>query len=183
MSKPLDENVLQECINNSRKAQEVFYNHFCRTMYAVCLRYSSSAEDANDILQEGFIKAFTKLKQYTGKGSLEGWLKRIFINTALEHYRVNKVYFNQTDIENAHHTETNSYVLETLSVKEILVVLNNMAPGYRTVINMYAVEGYTHAEIADILGITEGTSKSQLARARQVFAAELRKIKLIDKSN
>jgi RNA polymerase sigma factor (sigma-70 family) len=183
VSKPLDEEILKACLQNNGKAQLDFYNHFSSAMYAVCLRYSNTAEDAKDILQDGFIKVFNKLNQYTGKGSLEGWLKRVFINTALEHYRVNKVYQEQTDIEFAYYKPTNDFLLEQISVKEILLVLNKMAPGYRTVINLYAIEGYSHAEIAEMLGIAEGTSKSQLARARQVLANELEKIKGVKKSN
>ncbi|MFN4083339.1 MAG: RNA polymerase sigma factor [Bacteroidia bacterium] len=181
MSKSLDEEIFKQCLQNNRKAQEEFYNHFCRIMYAVCLRYSNNTEDANDILQEGFIKVFGKLHQYSGKGSLEGWIKRIFINTALEHYRVHKVYHNQSDIDYANENPQNDFLLEKISVKEILQVLNKMATGYRTVINLYAIEGYSHAEIAEMLGISEGTSKSQLARARQVLANELKKLKGFEK--
>lgn len=177
MSKPLDEAIIKACLANDRKAQEAFYAHFCSTMFAVCLRYSNNREDASDIMQEGFIKVFSKLGQYQGKGSLEGWMKRIFINTALEHYRINKVYFAQSDIELAENRAVNDFIPERLDAALLLKILNQMAPGYRTVINLYAIEGYNHAEIAEMLGISEGTSKSQLARARQVLATALEKLK------
>lgn len=177
VSKPLDEAIIKACLANDRKAQEAFYNHFCSTMFAVCLRYSNNREDAGDILQEGFIKVFSKLGQFQGKGSLEGWMKRIFINTALEHYRINKVYYAQADIEVAENKAVNDFISERLDAALLLKILNQMAPGYRTVINLYAIEGYNHAEIAEMLGISEGTSKSQLARARQVLAAALEKLK------
>lgn len=169
MSKQLDTDILQGCLHNELKAQKAFYNHFSSTMYAVCLRYSNTREDAKDILQDGFVKVFSKLTQYSGKGSLEGWMKRIFINTALEHYRVNKVYMQQSDVDEAYHISQQSFALENITQKEILAVLSKMAPGYRTVLNLYAIEGYTHAEIGEILGINEGTSKSQLSRARAIF--------------
>lgn len=169
MSKQLDNEILQGCLRNEVKAQKAFYQHFSSLMYAVCLRYGNTSEDAKDILQDGFVKVFGKLTQFSGKGSLEGWMKRIFINTALEHYRVNKVYMQQSDVDEAYNISHPSYALEKISQKEILAVLGKMAPGYRTVLNLYAIEGYAHAEIAEMLGISEGTSKSQLSRARALF--------------
>lgn len=169
MSKPLDENILQACIRKDLKAQKALYDHFSSTMFAVCMRYSNGREDAKDILQEGFIKVFGKLDQFSGKGSLEGWMKRIFINTALEHYRVNKVYQQQSDVEEAYNVSQAPQALGKITQKEILLVLSKMAPGYRTILNMFIIEGYAHAEIAEMLGISEGTSKSQLSRARAQF--------------
>ncbi len=169
VNKQLDAIILQGCLRKELKAQKVFYQHFSSSMYAVCLRYSNSKEDAKDILQDGFVKVFTKLETYTGKGSLEGWMKRIFINTALEHYRSNKVYQQQSDVEDAHGIGQEAQALAQLTQKEILMVLNAMAPGYRMVLNLFVIEGYSHAEIAEIMGIQEGTSKSQLSRARQIF--------------
>ncbi len=169
MNKQLDEKILQGCLKGEVKAQQAFYQHFSSTMYAVCLRYSNTKEDARDILQDGFVKVFTKLTQFTGKGSLEGWMKRIFINTALEHYRVNKVYMEQSDVDQAYDLGYDAHTMERITQKEILEVMNKMAPGYRTILNLFAIEGYGHAEIAEMLGISEGTSKSQLSRARTVF--------------
>jgi len=169
VNKAIDEHIFKGCLKREVKAQKAFYQHFSSSMYAVCLRYSNTKEDAKDILQDGFVKVFCKLEQFTGKGSLEGWMKRIFINTALEHYRVNKVYQQQSDVEAAYSVSESAVAIEKITQKEILFVLNQMAPGYRTVVNMYAIEGYSHAEIAEILGISEGTSKSQLSRARAIF--------------
>lgn len=169
LNKPIDEEIFNGCLKREVKAQKAFYQYFSSNMYAVCLRYSNAKEDAKDILQDGFVKVFSKLDQYTGKGSLEGWMKRIFINTALEHYRVNKVYQQQSDVDEAYSVSVKSVALEQITQKEILQLLNQMAPGYRTVLNMYVIEGYSHAEIAEILGISEGTSKSQLSRARAIF--------------
>ncbi|MBU3663005.1 MAG: sigma-70 family RNA polymerase sigma factor [Bacteroidetes bacterium] len=169
MSKQLDEKILQDCLKNDVKAQQAFYQHFSSTMYAVCLRYSNTKEDARDILQDGFVKVFTKLTQYSGKGSLEGWMKRIFVNTALEHYRVNKNHMDQSDVNEAFDLAHHAHTLERITQKEILEVMGKMATGYRTILNLFAIEGYSHAEIAQMLGINEGTSKSQLSRARQIF--------------
>jgi RNA polymerase sigma-70 factor (ECF subfamily) len=169
VSKQLDEKILNGCLKKEVKAQELFYRHFSSSMYGVCLRYSNTKEDAKDILQDGFVKVFTKLDQYTGKGSLEGWMKRIFINTALEHYRVNKNHMEQSDVNEAFDLEHNAFTMEKITQKEILSVMNQMAPGYRTILNLFAIEGYAHAEIAEMLDISEGTSKSQLFRARQQF--------------
>ncbi len=169
MNKIPDEKIIQACLKKDAKAQKAFYHHFSSSMYAVCLRYSNSKEDAKDILQEGFIKVFAKLNQYSGKGSLEGWMKRIFINTALEHYRVNKVYQEQSDVDAAYSVAQASVAVGQLTQKEILTVMNGMAPGYRTILNLFVIEGYAHHEIAEMLGISEGTSKSQLSRARAQF--------------
>lgn len=169
VTKQLDEKILQACLKKDAKAQKAFYHQFSSSMYAVCLRYSNTKEDAKDILQEGFIKVFAKLDQYSGKGSLEGWMKRVFINTALEHYRVNKIYQEQSDVEAAYSVAQASVAIGKITQKEILAVMNQMAPGYRTILNLYVIEGYAHQEIAQMLGISEGTSKSQLSRARAIF--------------
>lgn len=176
MSVQIEPELIQQCLKGEAKAQKKLYEIYSRQMFGICLRYSNTREDARDIMQEGFVKIFTKLSQYSGKGSFEGWMKRIFINCALEHYRINKVYNDQSDVEQAYDVSYNNFTLEKISQKEILAVMNKMAPGYRTVLNLYAIEGYSHAEIAEILGISEGTSKSQLSRARVVFMQELKKI-------
>src|SRR5204863_2651356 len=149
--------------------QEELYKRFSPRMYAVCLRYAGNAEEAEDILQEGFIKVFKKLNSFRSEGSFEGWVRRIFVNTAIEHFR--KKRYLQPVTEKEENTIEGKYfsVLDELAEKDILALVQELSPGYRTVFNMYVVEGYTHKEIADILGISEGTSKSQLARARMIL--------------
>jgi RNA polymerase sigma-70 factor (ECF subfamily) len=181
VNKQIDEKIVQKCLEGDLKAQHAFYSFFSSSMYSVCLRYSNTREDAKDILQDGFIKVFVKLKQFTGKGSLEGWMKRVFINTALEHYRVNKVYQQQSDVMEAMQVSTNANAIGQLTEQEILQVMQQMAPGFRTILNMYAIEGYTHSEISDILGISEGTSKSQLSRARVIFIQTWEKLQNVKK--
>lgn len=149
-------------------------------MFGVCLRYSNGYEEAKDILQDGFVKIYTKLGQFNHSGSFEGWMKRIFVNTALEYYRINKNHMNHSDVETAFEQPHHDFTLENINRKEILAVLNKMAPGYRTVLNMFIIEGYSHAEIAEMLGISEGTSKSQLSRARVLLQEALTKLQQIN---
>jgi RNA polymerase sigma-70 factor (ECF subfamily) len=138
-------------------------------MYAVCLRYSGNSTDAQDLLQEGFIKVFKNLGKYRGEGSFEGWMRRIFLNTSIEHYRkkVNMLSVTETQEVTIEDKEWN--ILDNLAEKDIISMIHELSPGYRIVFNMHVIEGYSHKEIANILGINEGTSKSQLARAKGVL--------------
>ena len=149
--------------------QYELYQRFAPKMFGVCLRYAGSAEEAEDILQEGFIKVFKKLESFRGEGSFEGWVRRIFVNTAIEHFR--KKAHLQPITEKEEGTIEGKYlsVLDNLAEKDIIGLVQQLSPGYRTVFNMYVVEGYTHREIADLLGISEGTSKSQLSRAKLIL--------------
>jgi RNA polymerase sigma-70 factor (ECF subfamily) len=149
--------------------QHELYNRFASKMYAVCLRYAGNAEEAEDILQEGFIKVFNKIGSFRSEGSFEGWIRRIFVNTAIEHFR-KKIYLQPiTDYEED--TVEGKYlsVLDSLAEKDIIQLVQQLSPGYRTVFNMYVVEGYTHKQIAEALNISEGTSKSQLSRAKLIL--------------
>lgn len=181
MNKQLEQNLINECVEGKSLAQKKLYDQYSKSMFGICLRYSNCYDDAKDILQDGFIKVFTKMNQFNSSGSFEGWMKRIFINTALEHYRANKNYQNMENVElavnNAHH----DFTIEKISQKEILIILNKMAPGYRNVLNLFIIEGYSHAEIAEMLGISEGTSKSQLSRARIVLQNELLKSQKVNR--
>lgn len=135
-------------------------------MYAVCLRYAQDEQEAQDVLQVGFLKVFTQCQAYKGSGSLEGWIKRIIINTALEFHRKNKArYLNELagETENVVSTTTAEHALY---YKELLSLVQTLPIGYRTVFNLAIIEGYSHKEIAEMLSISEGNSKSQLSRAR-----------------
>lgn len=149
--------------------QKMLYDRFAPKMYGVCLRYAGNENDANDILQEGFIKVFKNLEKFRREGSFEGWVRRIFVNTAIEHYRKRVKLYNVTEVQENTAEDTNLDALDNLATKDILNVINELSPGYKAVFNMHVIEGYSHKEIADILGITEGTSKSQLARAKGVL--------------
>ncbi|MDB5252315.1 MAG: polymerase sigma-70 factor [Flaviaesturariibacter sp.] len=155
--------------------QQELYRRYASKMFGVCLRYAGNAEEAEDILQEGFIKVFRKIDSFRREGSFEGWVRRIFVNTAIEHFR-RKTYL-QPVTEREEETIEGNYlsVLDSLAEKDIIQLVQKLSPGYRTVFNMYVVEGYTHRQIADALGISEGTSKSQLSRAKTILQDLVRK--------
>jgi len=170
-----ESDLISGCIDGDRRMQEELYRRFSPRMFAVCLRYAGSAEEAEDILQEGFIKVFKKLNTFRKEGSFEGWIRRIFVNTAIEHFRRKK--YLQPVTEKEENTIEGSYlsVLDTLAERDIMELVQQLSPGYRTVFNMYVVEGYTHKEIGDMLGISEGTSKSQLSRAKVILQDMVKK--------
>ena len=144
-------------------------------MYGVCLRYAGNAEEAEDILQEGFIKVYKKLSSFRSEGSFEGWIRRIFVNTAIEHFRRKKYLQPVTEKEESTLEGNYLSVLDELAERDILELVRQLSPGYRTVFNMYVVEGYTHKEIGEIMGISEGTSKSQLSRAKVILQEMVKK--------
>lgn len=167
--------LIQGCIIEDRQMQELLYKKFSSKMYGVCLRYSGNTEDANDLLQEGFIKIFKNLTKFRGEGSFEGWMRRIFVNTSIEHFRKKVKLYNVTEVQENTIEDYDLTILDTLAEKDIISLVNELSPGYKTVFNMHVVEGYSHKEIAGILGINEGTSKSQLARAKGVLKKTLEK--------
>jgi len=143
---------------------------FAPRLYGVCMRYAQDEDDAKDILQEGFIKIFDKLKQYRNKGSLEGWMRKIIVNTALERIRKESrimLVENASIIEHDHYKY--EHILEELGEKDLLEMIQELSPQYRMVFNLYAIEGYAHREISQMLNISEGTSKSNLSRARDLL--------------
>lgn len=158
--------IWEGCKVQDRKSQALLYSHFSKKIYAVCLRYTRTTSEAEDILQNSFIKIFTKTHLYNGEGSLEGWIKRVIVHTAIENYRAQKIKFTE-DISLHDSVELHSEIgLDQTNYKDLLALIHQMPIGYKTVFNMYAIEGYSHREIAESLGISEGSSKSQLARAR-----------------
>ena len=161
--------LIEGCIRGDRKMQKELYERFAPKMFGVCLRYASSNEEAEDILQEGFIMVFKKIGSYRNEGSFEGWIRRIFVNTAIEHFR--RKTHQQPITEKEESTVEGKYlsVLDALAEKDIVQLIQQLSPGYRTVFNMYVIEGYSHKQIAEELGISEGTSKSQLSRAKQIL--------------
>lgn len=159
--------VWEECKVQNRKAQFDLYQYFSKKMYVLCLRYAHSTLEADDIMQNGFVKVFSKSKLFDGKGSLEGWIKRIMINTAIETQRKNKSRYAEP-LEDKHSYELiSSLGTDQTGYKDLLAIIHTLPLGYRTVFNLYAIEGYGHKEIAELLEISEGNSKSQLSRARQ----------------
>lgn len=177
MSQNISQELIDKCIQGEAKAQKQLYEFTSKQMYGICLRYCKNPEDARDTLQEGYIRVFSKMKQFEGKGVIEAWMRRIFVNCALENIRVNKFYSETSDIAEEYDLGFDNFTIDKISQKEIMETMQKLALGYRTVLNLYAIEGYSHAEIAEMLQINEGTSKSQLARARAAFLKEYNKSK------
>lgn len=175
-----EENLIKECASGNVLAQKAFYEKFAGKMMGVCLRYARNSDEAEDVLQDAFIKIFNKIPEYVKKGSLEGWVRRIVVNTALDSYRKNKKH--QKDIEAGsvdYLLEQKSFIVEELNAQDLLIIINNLPDGYRMVFNLFAIEGYSHKEIAERLGITESTSKSQYSRAKKVLRDILEKKNLV----
>ncbi len=167
--------LIKACIEGDRRMQKELYYRFSPKMYAVCLRYMGNADDAQDILQEGFIKIYKNLERFRGDGSFEGWVRRIFVNTAIEQIRKKKMDVSLTEKEETIEYKSVSAV-DTINEKDLLKIVSGLSPGYRSVFNMYVVEGFSHKEIGELLGISEGTSKSQLARARMILRDRIKRI-------
>lgn len=164
-----ENDLINGSLAGDRRIQELLYQRFAPKMYAVCLRYANNSDDAQDLLQEGFIKVFRNLDKFRKEGSFEGWVRRVFVNTAIEHYR-RKVTLNTIGEKEERTIEDGGWnVLDHLAERDIIQLIQELSPGYRSVFNMYVIEGYSHKEIADILEISEGTSKSQLARAKAIL--------------
>jgi len=161
------EQLLQKCRNNDTKAQSDLYKLYSSKLFALCLKYSRNHAEAEDNLQDAFLTIFKKISQYSGKGSLEGWLKRITINTALQRYRTQGVFdiVNEDRIEDVHvEVET-----ETVDLDFLLKSIQELPDRYRLVFNLYVLDGYSHKEISEMLEIATGTTKSNLARARKIL--------------
>jgi len=167
-------NIIKGCLKGDRKSQELLYKMFSNRMFGLCLQYANNYDDACDILQEGFIKVYRKMDQFSGKGSFEGWVRRIMINTALERYRSHLHLYPLTENSVPEDKVSSEEVFEKLSSEDLLNFVQGLPPRYRMVFNMYAIEGYSHKEIALTMGITVGTSKSNLSRARSILQKKVK---------
>lgn len=170
------ESLIHLCIRGERSAQSRLYTSMAGKMFTVCLRYSRSREEAEEILQEGFIKVFANLHQYKFEGSFEGWVRKIMVNCALQRYRSKsqlQAVVNINAMEYHHIADDDTSAL--LSAKEILKLVQMLPASYRMVFNLYVFEGFKHREIAALVGISEGTSKSNLADARAILQKWIRK--------
>lgn len=169
-----EEDIIKGCLKNERKAQELLYKSYSKKFLAICIRYVKDKELAEDVMIEGFMKVFEKLGQFEGKGSFEGWMKRIIVTQALLTLRKQKS-LNMEVLQVESHLEpiNTTYQLDHLETDDLMALIKELPVGYRTVFNLYAIEGYSHAEIGDLLGITESTSKSQLNRARNVLKQKI----------
>lgn len=165
-----DQELIDACLRNSRKAQEQLYRRYAKTMFHVCLSYCADRDQSKDILQEAFIKVFKNLRTFTTGNSFEGWLRRIVVNTALDHLRKSKKWsFITTDEHTADPEDTIEGPAFPYSTQKVLQLIADLPPGARAVFNLYALDELSHKEIATRLNISEGTSKSQYNRARTLL--------------
>jgi RNA polymerase sigma-70 factor (ECF subfamily) len=172
--------LLEGCKAGNRKMQEALYRQTASKMLVVCMRYAKDRMEAEDVLQMGYIKVFQKVNEYRGDGAFEGWIRKVMVNTAIESYRKNLRSLNVVPIEDAYDQPSTGFDFSRLGMQELLKLIQKLADGYRMVFNMYVIEGYSHKEIAETLGISEGASKSQLSRARAILKEEIIKMEGIN---
>jgi len=176
-----EESLIKKCASGNSLAQKTFYEKFAGKMMGVCLRYAKDYEEAQDIMQDAFIKIFGKLADYEKKGSLEGWVRRIVVNTALDSYRKNKKHQQNVAVDTVDYLlENKTFIIEELNANDLLAVIKTIPAGYQIVFNLFAIEGYSHREIAEKLNITESTSKSQYSRARKLLRELLVKKNIVE---
>ena len=170
-----EQQTIALCKQGNRAAQKVLYDSLSPKMFAVCLRYMGDRDLAEDTLQEGFITLFSKLETYSGDGSFEGWARKIFVNTALMSLRKNDVLKQSEEIDSAWSVSSEeTTAIQNITYKELMKMIAGLPPGFRTVFNMYVIEGYSHKEISEALGISEVTSRSQLQRARVMLQKKIK---------
>ncbi|MFO7868906.1 MAG: RNA polymerase sigma factor [Bacteroidales bacterium] len=155
--------------------QKILYDRYAAKFYAICLRYVHDKAEADDILQDGFLKIFNNISQFSQTHSFQGWMRRIIVNTAITHYKKNQKYYYQKEIDDIKETDIEDFnVLDCeFTHEELLETIQSIAEGYRLIFNLYAIEGYKHKEIAEMLEIDEATSKSQFHRARKIIQKKL----------
>lgn len=174
-----EQQLIEECLKGNTSAQRTLYEYYAPLMMSVCIRYVRNKDVAKDVLQEGFIRVFTKMDTYLASGQLGAWIRRIFVTTSLEYLRNNKhLNFHTSMDEYEGMTLHSDYsILDDISADYLMECITNLADGYRTIFNLFAIEGYSHKEIAEMLGIEEGTSRSQYQRARKALQKKLESTK------
>lgn len=178
------EALILGCMHNDAAAQRELYNRFSPKMLPVCYRFAQSREDAEDMLQEGFIKVFMQIHTFENKGAFEGWVRRIIVHTCINLLKKNKRFNESMDLEHAHTLHVKEETLPSImQAKQVVECIRLLPLGYRTVLNLYAIEGYSHKEIADMLDIEESTSRSQYTRSKNMLEAILIKKRIIEKPN
>ena len=177
-----EEIMLQGCLDNLSIAQEALYNRFSPRMLGVCYRYARNREDAEDMLQEGFMKVYSQIHQYKGAGALEGWIRKIVVHTCINILKKNKKFSDSVDLIHASSIQVSeNNIPSILQAKQVVECIRLLPIGYRTVLNLYAIEGFSHKEISSILEIEESTSRSQYTRARALLEEILIKKKILQK--
>lgn len=168
--------LIDGCLRQNRQAQQELYQRYAGKMYSLCCRYVKDRMEAEDVLVMSFTKIFDRIGQYKGDGSFEGWIRRVVVNESLTYLRKHKNMYLETDIEDAAYEPDYQRLENELEAGDLLKLIESLPVGYRTVFNMYAIDGYNHQEIADQLGISENTSKSQLSRARALLQKKLNEL-------
>lgn len=174
--------LISNCKAGKQNAQAELYRLFSPKLFGVSLRYSRDQTEAEDTLHEAFINIFNKIDQYSGKGSFEGWMKRIVVNLALEKYRTRYRLQTVEDITIYDSKNANEEIYDTIGVAQLMELIKELPPRYKMVFNMYAIDGFSHKEIAKEMGISEGTSKSNLARGRKILQEKIVKMDYIKKA-
>lgn len=178
-----EEGLIKGCLKGDRSAQRLLYDTYSGKFLGICLRYLKDREHAEDVMIESFMKIFEKLPQYQAKGSFEGWMKRIVVTQALMTLRSNRHLMMEVHIEGEYEYQNHHYELTHMEAAELMELVQSLPVGYRTVFNLYAIEGYSHQEIGELLGITESTSKSQLNRARNALKEKIASLQPKIKTN
>lgn len=178
-----EEAILKGCLKNEASAQRELYNRYSARMLAVCYRFAHNREDAEDMLQEGFIKVFSQIHTFENRGSFEGWIRRIIVHTCINILKKNKKFNESVDIIHANGVQIREETVPSIiQAKQIVECIRMLPIGYRTVLNLYAIEGYSHREIAQMLDIEESTSRSQYTRAKAMLEDVLLRKKILPKS-
>ncbi len=173
--------ILVGCLQNDPSAQRELYNRYSPKMLSVCYRFGQNREDAEDMLQEGFIKIFTQIHTFQNKGAFEGWIRRIIVHTCINFLKKNKKFNENIDLEHAGYLEVKEETMPSImQARQIIECIRLLPLGYRTVLNLYALEGYSHKEIGEMLDIEESTSRSQFTRAKAMLEMILVKKRIID---
>ena len=177
-----EELMVQGCLDNIASAQEALYSRFSPRMLGVCYRFARNREDAEDMMQEGFIKVFTQIHQFRRQGALEGWIRRIVVHTCINILKKNKKFTDSVDLFHANSIYLNeNNIPSILQAKQVVECIRQLPLGYKTVLNLYAIEGFSHKEIAAILDIEESTSRSQYTRAKSMLEEVLLKKRILQK--
>src|SRR5919107_4923064 len=177
-----EEAILKGCLQNDPTAQKELYTRYSPKMLAVCYRFGHNREDAEDMLQEGFIKVFSQIHTFLNKGAFEGWIRRIMVHTCINHLKKNKKFNESVDIIHATTLQVREEsVPSIIQAKQVVECIRILPIGYRTVLNLYAIEGYSHKEISDMLDIEESTSRSQYTRAKAMLEDILLRKKILHK--
>jgi len=174
--------LIEDCKAGKQSAQSQLYKAFAPVLFGVCMRYARDQTEAEDTLHDGFLIIFSKIRQYAHKGSFEGWMKRIMVNNALEKFRKRYRLYTVEDMNVYDYKAVNEDVYAQMNANQLMEIVQQLPPRYKMVFNLYAIDGYNHSEIAEMMEIAEGTSKSNLARARKILQDKIFEMGYIDKS-